>query len=164
MIVDINHDSANTGQTNCYDLMAVDCVAKQIFSSSNNQYWRSSGCRNWLNSTYYNGFSSNFKSHIMSMKYVSNGSWYDDYIILPSMTELLRDLVTDSYSTNEGSFYPLLSYFVKNTAAVNTDYWWTRSRALNQSQHVWRIFANGNPSTLIASYTGGGMAPILRVH
>ena len=88
VIADVNHDSANTGQTNCYDLISEGCFHNGEFGSSNDS-WRSSTARIWLNDTFYPAFSTEFKNHILNLKYNSQGTWYtDDKIILPSKVEV----------------------------------------------------------------------------
>ena len=102
VIVDVNHDSENTGQSNCYDLVSQDCFYSTTFGSSQN--WRSSTLRTWLNNTLYPGFSNDFKSHILNLKYNSQGTWYnDDKIILPSYKEVNGGTSTEQ--DNEGGMF-----------------------------------------------------------
>lgn len=145
VIADVNHDSTNTGQTNCYDLISVDCInPESSFGSSQN--WRDSNMRTWLNGTFYNGLSSDIKSHIMNIKYNSNGTWYnDDKVIMPSCKELNY---SDSYTAIEGTTYPI---FTDNASrqkykfgTTSTYYWWTRSRDTYDSSFVWFVRTDGS--------------------
>ena len=106
IIADVNHNSVNTGQTNCYDLISQDCFHSTSFGSDQN--WRSSTPRTYLNGTFYSGFSTEFKNHILNPKYNSQGTWYtDDYVILPSYKEVNGG--TSSYQDNEGVAYPIFT-------------------------------------------------------
>ena len=150
VIADVNHDSTNTGQTNCYDLIALDCVNPGI-SFGSNYNWRDSNVRTWLNGTFYNGLSSDIKSHIINIKYNSQGTWYnDDKVILPSFTEVNGSTGTSypQYADIEGIAYPI---FTNNNSrskyqfgTTSTYYWWTRSRYAVGSGTVWRVVADGS--------------------
>lgn len=163
IIADVNHDSANTGQTNCYDLISVDCINPgSSFGSSQN--WRNSNMRTWLNGTFYNGLSSDIKSRIINIKYNSQGTWYnDDKIIMPSCTELNY---SNSYAEIEGIAYPI---FTNNNSRIknqfgttSTYYWWTRSRSTHYSSYVWRVGTDGSLS--YSYYTDSRyVVPTLRV-
>lgn len=140
VIADVNHDSANTGQTDCYDLISEDCFTAAGFSNRTN-VWRNSDVRTWLNGTFYNGMSSPVRGHSILMKYNSAGSWYsDDNILLLSGTELNANT-----GVIEGVAYPIFtdaaSRVVKiyNTAQIG--YYWTRTKgSLN---YVWNIDTDG---------------------
>ena len=157
IIADVNHDSANTGQTNCYDLMAVGAV-QTYRESFSGQSWRNSTTRTWLNSTYLNGFSSALQSHIINMKYNSNGSWYtDDKIILPS----LKEMVGSSYQNmtfTEGEIYPV-SVYPKRWANGNLSYCMLRTTE-NAGSRVWII--DNSPLSLITNDIGH-LSPLFRV-
>lgn len=147
VIADVNHDSVNTGQTNCYDLISLNCFDSTIYGSSNN-YWRNSNIRTKLNGNFYSGFSNNFKSHILNIKYNSEYTWYtDDKIIMPSWTEL-----TGGYSDTiekEGILYPIFSdnnsrkkfMFGSNTYQN----WWSRTRVINYGTgYIWYVTNAGD--------------------
>ena len=140
VIADVNHDSANTGQSNCYDLISEDCFNAAGFSNSTN-IWRNSDTRTWLNGTFYNGISSSFRNHLIPMKYNSAGSWYsDDNILLLSGTEL-----NATTGVTEGVAYPIFtdaaSRVVKIYNTAQTGYYWTRTKgSLN---YVWNIDTDG---------------------
>ena len=163
IIADVNHDSSNTGQTNCYDLISVDCINPGIsFGSSQN--WRDSNMRTWLNGTFYNGLSSDIKSRIMNIKYNSQGTWYnDDKIIIPSCTELNY---SNTYAAVEGIRYPIFtdstSRVKKQFGTTNTYYWWTRSRYTANINIVWDVLTDG---TLYSDgyYISLYVVPTLRV-
>jgi hypothetical protein len=164
VIADVNHDSENTGQTDCYDLISEDCFHGGVFSSSGNN-WRSSDLRTWLNTTFYNGFSENFKSHMNNITYDSNGGTYtDDKIISPSFTEVKGG--TSSYAITEGTAYPIFTngnsrkkYKTGTTSYVD---WWTRT-PYTTSSNVWIVYSTGGISD--AGYlTGKYLAPLMRVH
>ena len=147
VIADVNHDSANTGQTNCYDLISLDCFDNTTTYGSGN-HWRNSNIRTKLNGNFYSGFSNNFKSHILNIKYYSESAWYtDDKIIIPSWTEL-----TGGYSDTverEGIKYPIFSDnnsrkkfgFGSNTYQT----WWSRTRVTNYGTgYIWYVMSSGD--------------------
>lgn len=163
VIADINH---NTDQPNTYDLIPQDCFYSRTFSSST-QYWRSSDVRTYLNGTFYNGFSENFKSHMSNIIYDSNGSTYnDDKVILPSFTEINGTTGTASTAfVVEGTAYPI---FTDNASRVKeysgtAQLWWTRSRSTSGSTFVWLVRAYGDMDAM--GYGGSRyLAPVIRVH
>ena len=151
VIADVNHDSANTGQTNSYDLISVDCIDPKGNSfSSRSQNWRDSSVRTWLNGFFYYGFSSDIQSHIMNIKYNSQGTWYnDDKVIMPSFTEVNGSTGTSEYefADIEGTAYPI---FTDNASRIKYQFgttsanvWWTRSRRIYDYSNVWRVSTNG---------------------
>lgn len=155
IIADINHDSDNTGQTNCYDLISINAVANSNFGST--QYWRDSNPRSWLNNTFYSGFYDKFKSHIMNIKYNSNDSWYDDdKVLMPSYTEINGD-ANNSY-TSQGHIVEGVTYNIFN----RVDNCWTRSRVLANNSSLW---CTGSSNRM--GYKGGtnsaGYIAIIRV-
>ena len=165
IIADVDHDSANTGQTNCYDLISKDCFHSTTFGS--NQDWRSSNPRTWLNNTFYPGFGTNFKSHMINIKYKSLSTWYtDDKIILPSYVELNGTTGSAYY---EGITYPI---FTDNTSRKKyktgtTTYgdWWTRSQDPSYNLDVWYVSSDGNMYSVEYDIFADVvyLAPILRV-
>lgn len=164
VIADVNHDSANTGQTNCYDLVSLDCFHSAAYSSYS-QSWRSSTARTWLNNTFYPGFSSEFKNHILTPKYNSQGTWYaDDYVILPSCKEVNGR--TTTAAEDEGAVYPIFTNNasrIKNQFGGGTYYWWTRSRYVSNSNYVWCVLTDGSMSTYTYNNSGHFLAPLLRI-
>ena len=162
VIADVDHDSTNTGQTNCYDLISQDCFYSTSFGR--NQNWRDSTPRTYLNGTFYSGFSSAFKAHILNPKYNSQGTWYtDDYVILPSYKEVNGG--TSTAQDNEGVGYPI---FTDNTSRVKnqsdtstTRIWWTRSRDNRGSSSVWTVSASGSMNYGSYSYSRY-LAPLIR--
>jgi hypothetical protein len=162
VIADVNHDSANTGQTNCYDLISQDCFYSVKFG--NNQNWRSSTPRTWLNNTFYPGFSTEFKNHILNPKYNSQGTWYtDDYVTLPSYKEVNGG--TSSYQDNEGVAYPIFTNSTSRIKKYNgsAQYWWTRSRYTNDGGNVWYVSSGGSMLNTHYAYSYY-LAPLMRVH
>ena len=167
IIADVNHDSGNTGQTGCYDLISQDCINPGS-SFGNTQYWRSSNVRTWSNGTFYSGFSSNLKNRLMNPKYNSDGSWYtDDIVIIPSFIEV--NGTTGTSETNyvtEGVAYPIFTddnSRIKNQFNSSAYYWWTRSRCTSDSGRVWFVYTTG-----ILGYGGyysdsWGVALVLRI-
>ena len=163
VIADVNH---NTDQPNTYDLIPQDCFYRRTFSSST-QYWRSSDVRTYLNSTFYNGFSENFKSHMSNIIYDSNGSTYnDDKVILPSFTEVNGTTgITDTAFVVEGTAYPI---FTDNASRIkkyngSAQYWWLRSRNTSYDNIVWSVYTDGSMD--IGYYDGNRyLAPLMRVH
>ena len=161
VIADIGH---HADQPNTYDLIPQDCFYSRSFGSG--QYWRNSTVRTWLNGTFYNGFSADFKSHMNNIVYDSNGSTYnDDKVILPSFTEVNGTTGTGStYYVVEGVAYPI---FTDNSSRIkkyngSAQYWWTRSRNTGGSNDVWRV---GTDGSMLGSRYGNSryLAPILRV-
>ena len=165
VIADVNH---NTDQPNTYDLIPQDCFYSRTFSSSS-QYWRSSDVRTYLNSTFYNGFSDNFKSRMSTIIYDSNGSTYnDDKVILPSFTEINGTTGTTSAAfVVEGAAYPIFTDndSRKKYQVSTTTYslWWTRSRSTSSGTFVWVVRADGGMDGM--GYGGSRyLAPVIRVH
>ena len=164
VIADVNHDSENTGQTNCYDLISVDCFHYTSYSDVS-QDWRSSTVRTWLNNTFYPGFSNDIKSHITNIKYNSKSSWYtDDKIILLSYNEI-NGATSSYYPDNEGVAYPI---FTDNNSRIKyqsgTAYnWWTRSRHTYRDTNVWNVITSGSVSYEIFT-SSCRLAPLMRVH
>lgn len=163
VIADVGH---HADQPNTYDLIPQDVFYYTAFDDgSPYQYWRDSLPRTWLNSTFYSGFSENFKSHMNNITYDSNGSTYnDDKIILPSYTEVNGG--TSSYAIAEGTAYPI---FTDNnnrkkyqTGTTTYRAWWTRSRYILDSGYVWCVGIGGSMGY---DYYGTSryLAPILRV-
>lgn len=167
VIADVNHDSANTGQTDCYDLISEDCFHNEIFGS--NQNWRSSTPRTWLNNTFYPGFGTEFKNHILNPKYNSHGTWYtDDKIIIPSKVEINGGITS---TDNEGVAYPIFTGTagtgvnasrVKNYNGT-AQFWWTRSRSTSYSSYVWVVNTDGSMFDSDCGYSRY-LAPLMRVH
>ena len=163
VIADVNHDSSNTGQTDCYDLISEDCFHSTSLGSQN---WRSSTPRTWLNTTFYPGFSTEFKNHILNPKYKSISTWYtDDKIILPSYKEVNGG--TSPYQDNEGVAYPIFtdnnSRKKYQTGTTTVYRYWTRSRFTDDSAYVWHVDTNGSISYYIYN-SSFCLAPLMRVH
>lgn len=159
VIADVNHDSTNTGQTNCYDLISQDCFGSQSFGGDNS--YRNSNIRSWLNNTFYDGFSNNLKSHMLNIKYYSRDTWYDDdKIINVSFIEL--NGTTGTTYTNyfvEGVAYPI---FTDNNSRAKTGQYWTRTGQTNNNSYVWKVKTGGAIETSNVM-NGFSTVPILRV-
>ena len=169
VIADVNHDSANTGQTGCYDLISQDCISPGVAYGSSNNQWRSSNVRTWLNGTFYNGFSNNLKNRLMNPKYNSDNTWYtDDIVIIPSFIEVNGNVPTDysSYIVSEGVKYPIFesgsSSRIKNQFGGSAYYWWTRSRYTSNSGNVW-VVSTGGSVTYYRYSISYYLAPLLRI-
>ena len=160
VIADVNHDSANTGQTDCYDLISRDCFGSSVFDSAKKSIWRSCSLRTWMNGTYYNGFSSNFKERMMNPKYYSSNEWYnDDKVLLPSFREVTTQY--DDIAPSEGTTYPI---FTSSSSRIKTygnvaQYWWTRTR---YSSNVSIVYTSGDMTNYSPKYECY-LAPIIRV-
>ena len=164
VIADVNHDSTNTGQSNCYDLISENSFYSTRFISSGNS-WRNSIPRTWLNDTFYPGFSTEFKNHILNPKYNSQGSWYtDDKIILPSKKEVNGG--TGS-ADSEGTAYPIFtdnnSRKKYQTGTTTIKAWWTRSRYTSTNSSVWFVGSAGSMNYDYIYYSSYCLAPVLRV-
>ena len=161
IIADVNHDSINTGQTNCYDL-----ISEKSFSYGrypNTTTYRNGNIRSWLVNTFYPGFSANIKSHVLNIKYYSNGSWYsDDNIVLISHIE------TGGTETDviEGVKYPI---FTDNASRIKysfTDgavhWWWTRTRGTQWVMPC--VTDTGGYDAAGYDWATLGTVPIIRIH
>lgn len=89
-IAGFNHDKEHTGQENYYDLIAEDVPVYKVTAYGLENYnYRDHPIRTWYNNTYYNGFNSTIKNHMIKFVYNLNNTWYnDDYIVSPSYTEI----------------------------------------------------------------------------
>lgn len=166
VIADVDHDSTNTGQTNCYDLISVDAFYLTTYGSSGN--YRDSTIRTWLNNNFYNGFNNNFKARIINPKYNFYYTQYnDDKIILLSGTE-----VGASYSgmVSEGTKYPIFanssittldSTKVKYNNNVACDQQ-LRSLYTSNSNYTWAVYNSGRYGYNLY-YSQYNIAPVLRV-
>lgn len=175
VIADVNHDSTNTGQTNCYDLISLDCFDPGNNAYSSSSYlWRSSTVRTWLNNTFYPGFSADFKSRLLSIKYNSENTWYDDdKVILPSALELGGP--SSAAINNDVSVrYPIFaqSEFYSNNASrvkaehsigTNSGYWSRTYFNSGGSTSVISINASGAMGNYLHYYDKNNVAPIIRV-
>lgn len=116
IIADVNHDAANTGQTNTFDIIAMQLLTNNNDTSYNTQVYRDSRTRTWLNNTYYNSLNNNLKEYIVKIKYNSYGVYYDDdYITIPSTIEIGENRGNDS-----GVAYP--NYGGRCKALYNSSY------------------------------------------
>ena len=166
VIADVNHDSTNTGQTNCYDLISLDCFHKTDYSGYSPK-WRDTSCiaRTWLNNTFYPGFSTEFKNHILKPKYKSQSTWYtNDKVILPSYKEVNGG--TSSYQDNEGVAYPIFTDNASRkkyqTGTTSYGFWWTRSLFTYNGSYVWYVSTNGSMNS--ESYGANRyLTPLLRI-
>lgn len=176
VIADVNHDSANTGQTNCYDLISLDCFdpGDNVYSSSSN-LWRSSLVRAWLNDTFYPGFSANFKPHLLSIKYNSENTWYDDdKAILPSALELggpnsavINNDVSIRYPIfTESEFYANNASRVKveHSSSTSGGYWSRTFFNTSGSTSIASVNASGAIGNYLHYYDKNNVAPIIRAH
>lgn len=175
VIADVNHDSANTGQTNCYDLISLDCFdpGNNVYSSSS-YLWRSSTVRTWLNNTFYTGFGADFKPHLLSIKYNSENTWYvDDKVILPSALELggpNNAVITSDVSVKypiftQNDFYSDNASRVKTKqgTATNSGYWSRTHFNTSGSTSVASVNASGALGNYLHYYEKNNVAPIIRV-
>lgn len=167
VIADVNHDSTNTGQTNCYDLISEDLVyGGSGFGGS--YVYRNSTIRTTINGTLYNGFSNNFKERMLNIKYKSAGSWYsDDKMLILSGTELNG---VASQMPIEGLKYPIFtgesgvglnSSRVKyyNGSALT---WFTRSKNTSNNG-LWIVGGDGSMAGSASYSDNRGDAVVMRV-
>ena len=171
VIADVDHDSENTGQTNCYDLISVDCFSNQVFGATMNTLWRNSSLRTQLNNSFYLGFSTDLKSHIVNIKYKifngSTGDWYtDDKIIVPSWVEVGFIIDNASSFYIEGVRYPIFTLSTGNSNDRIKKYnntaqaWWLRS--MSPDGGVLYVKTNGGINTANAM-SQHCVAPLFRV-
>ena len=164
VIADVGH---HADQPNTYDLIPQDVFYSMAFGSS--PYWRNCNVRTWLNDTFYNGFSNDFKDHMNNITYDSNGTTYnDDKVILPSFTEVNGTTGTTSTSyVAEGTAYPIFTdnnsrkKYQAGTGSYRS--YWIRSRSTSGSIIVWCV---GNDGRIYGDSFGNGyyLAPLMRVH
>ena len=170
IIADVDHDSENTGQTNCYDLINRDCVVPDSFYGQSYNY-RNSYVRTWLLSTFYPGFSSDFKARTNNIKYQYMGTWYnDDNMVIPSFIEVNGTTGTTStnYRSDDGNTpYPI---FTDNNSRIkkyenSAVYWWTRSYNTAAPRYLWIVRYSGDLYNGNSGYYGASnyVASILRV-
>ena len=167
VIADVNHDSENTEQTDCYDLISENSFYEYSYFMP---HWRSSNPRTWLNYDFYNGFNTSFKEHMLNPKYRSvhaTGNWFsDDKIILPSFTEMGFGNNYSYVSYTEGIAYPI---FTNNASRIkkifnsntSSNYW---TRSLYTSVDTYIVYINSSGNFNAASYEGSFyLAPVIRV-
>ena len=130
IIEDVNHDSENTGQTNCYDLISKDCFSPATTWSSNGRvYYRNSNVRNNLINSVLPNLNGPIYSRLMKIKYYSWDTWYDDdYIVAPSEHKEIAQYATTGFPS-EGSGYINMVNNEHRIKKYNNKkvYWWTRS-------------------------------------
>lgn len=167
IIADVDHDSANTGQTNCYDLISRDTFHSTKYSSGEKMPWTSSTIKNWLNNTFYNAFSSDIKYHILNIKYKSQTSWRTaEKVILPSLVEVYGTIT--GYDT-EGVTYPIFTddtsrkkYDSEVTTYHISKSWWTRTRYKTNNSNF--EYVNTAGSIDYVGYSGKNeLAPLFRI-
>ena len=165
VIADVDHDSANTGQTNCYDLISQDCFYNTKFgTNATNCYWYMkmgyNSVRNWLNSSFYEGFSDDFKVHMLDLKHHSNNYWIESKLIIPCCKEL-GGLASSTY---QGTTYSILSggsAKVKLIFGTSTKgSYWTRESGTNSNQYY--VDTSGSLVYQFYQYYAY-VAPIMRV-
>ena len=164
IIIDVNHDSENTGQTNCYDLISEYC-----FHSCTDSYQDLSTPRGQLNNTFYDGFNTAFKNHMIQLKYKSDNTQYTtDYITIPSVKELTGLLPT--YAADEGVEYSFLTnqtnrskyYYYRNNPYTTTTSQFTRTTYTYKANQIQYVGQNGSLAQASMS-NGKYLAPIIRV-
>lgn len=157
-IIDVNHDSSNTLQTDCYDLMSTKVVLKISDGQIN---WNSSTTRSKLNGDFYNGFSSTFRNRIMRLVYNYRMNWQSDYLINLSYTELTGE---ESYYGREGRQYEALN---TNSKRMMDDNYRTRTPYEPQTYYVYLYVVKStgivDQSNISYSSNRTGSAPIMRV-
>lgn len=171
-IADANHDSANTGQNNCYDLIA-DCVIRRELANTNFDSSSSDSLYKYLNNTFYYGFNTNFINHIMQMRFPISANyssqWVTLYITIPSTAEV--NLVSKYYWTPLGIPYPI---FTDNDSRKrkypdNEEYYssyWARDYAgtgIYGSNKYYYIDNTGVTYTASGSYDKMYFVPLFRV-
>ena len=101
-VIGTNHDSTS----GTVDIMSHTQVGNQVFNSSS-QVYSSSNIRTWINSTYFDAFSSNIQNAAKTMSVVTNtssgNSTTSDKVKLLSMTEI--GATSSDAPTGEGSLY-----------------------------------------------------------
>lgn len=147
IIADVNHDA---NQRNSYDLISLEGFGAQAFNTDEvSSYWRDSTIRTWLNETFYDGFNSSFKTHMMNIRYDSNDSSYnDDRIILPSFIEVGFTINDTGYYIPEGTKYPIFTDDASRVrytfGTTDANRWWTRSRDTETDGIIWAALEDGS--------------------
>lgn len=167
VIADVNHDSENTGQTDCYDLISEKIFGERTYSDGST-WWENSTIRTYLSSTFYDGFGTDIKTHILSMKYKAGGSWLNDKIIIPSCKEVN---ITNGIATVEGTQYPIFTddssriKSIFNSTAINNE-WWTRTKNYESDygqSMLKTVYRDGSQQSRYYN-NSFYLAPLMRVH
>lgn len=175
IIADVNHDSTNTGQTDCYDLISLNCFdpGNNVYSSSS-YLWRNSTVRTWLNNTFYTGFGADFKPHLLSIKYNSENTWYvDDKVILPSALELggSNNVAINSDVSVKYPIFTPSEFYADNASRVKTEqgsitshgYWSRTYFKVSGSKSVASVNESGALGNYLLYNEKNNIAPIIRV-
>ena len=149
-IADVNHDGAY-GTVDLFPKYVLQNTAR-AFSSNNNVY-KNSSLRTWLNGDFYNGFTNEIKNAMKVQSFPSNGETLSDKVKCPSLNEVgCRDAsVAAPYCLEEGTIYPIFGtqqlrpnnlsiYTLTNGTTI---YYWTRSRDTVAGNGVWGVNFGG---------------------
>lgn len=139
-----------------YDLICIEPIEVDIPFSEKDNIYKTSEVRIWLNTTYIRKYiDEDLYPYMIRQDVESNGEILNDYVKIPSMTELGKS--NEYYDmVIEGKRYDLLNQniFRKNICL--------RTRNTNRSSNVWYINRNGNASYI--SYSSScGLTPIIRL-
>lgn len=168
-IADVNHDSTNTGQANCYDLIS-GCYNFYLtkWAADRNTDYYASNIRTYINAR-YDLFSNDIKSRLMKLKYKSVNTWYDtDYIVVPSLIEVGGS--AQSGYPSEGIRYPIFAYTNGATDTRVKTYngrvpWWTRTAQERSSyKNTYRVTDTGSLNTSTSDNYGAYAVGLIRVH
>ena len=150
VIADVNHD----GTSGTVDLFGKYVLNNNDFSIQYNTVYSSvykgSNLDNYLESTVYNGFTTEVKNALNNMNVVSNGETLQRHVVAPSLREVGNNY--PDHVLEEGTIYPIFSpasnpnskSIFKRPSENGYTWYWTRSRFTGYSGDVWRVLGNGS--------------------
>ena len=157
-IIGINHDGTN----NTIDLRSSIAAIEDMYFDSKSNIYEDSSIRKYLNTDYYDSFSSEAKAMIQIMDVSSNGKILKDKVKLLSMTELGLDDYHSDILKGEGNPYTVTTHMLKDKEGKYRMYM-TRSRGLDDSRCcIWRIDGIGHVGVNDYDY-GRCAAPVIRL-
>ena len=137
-IIGINHDGTN----NTIDLRSSIATIEDMYFDSKSNIYEDSSIRKYLNTDYYDSFSSEAKAMIQIMDVSSNGKILKDKVKLLSMTELGLEDYHNDILKGEGNPYPVTTHMLKDIEDKYRMHM-TRSRGLGNFRYIWYIGGSG---------------------
>lgn len=137
-----------------YDIICITPFHEMEFSDKDNIY-KTSKVREWLNNDFIKLLPDTILSCLSKMKVESNDEILEDYVTIPSMSELGKS--SEYYDIkDEGSVYELLN------SNIFRKWIWTRSRHTGNTLYVWIVYADGHVNDPIYS-SFYCLAPVIRL-
>ena len=165
-IVDVNHDGNfehKYAEHDYYDLISKEAFHLTNFGENNN--YRDSNIREWLNNVFINGFNYDIIKRLCFFEYYDydNCTVYGDKVIIPSAEEL--GLLSNIHSHND-KWYKLFSSKDKirkeHIIIPRSVYYWTRTTDPNELDGVISINDQGNV-TSINYHDSAYVVPMIRL-